>query len=207
MRLHNAIRTFKPSPREGLTCRTWFAVKWGERAQYIQPVPQPEVHSVFLTRVRASGIIHVVLTNGWHSSSSNTFSCSAVITCAGLQGCEWRNHEHRMDFILCRNCQNRANKGRHTTEPDYPLLNSNRYYNNELWQTVSCIRTFQLHLPFLNDALVPLPIFNWLFMPESQPTTQVTPEQHVDPVAKGIICKTITGDSPSISTLINSPSM
>lgn len=43
-------------------------------------------------------------------------------------------------------------------------------------------------------------------MPESQPTTQVTSEQHIDRVVKGmIICKTITSDGPSINPLINCP--
>lgn len=92
-------------------------------------------------------------------------------------------------------------------QPNYLLLNFNWHYNNELWQTVFCISTFQLHLPFLNDGLAPLPIFNWLFMPGSQPTTQVTSEQHINRIVKGtIICKTITSDGPSINPLINCPS-
>lgn len=46
-----------------------------------------------------------------------------------------------------------------------------------------------------------LRVIHYHFMLGSQWATAGTPRQNIDPVVKGIICTTITNDSPSIKTL------
>lgn len=52
-----------------------------------------------------------------------------------------------------------------------------------------------------------LRVIHYHFMLGSQSTTAGTPGKHIDPIAKGLICTTITNDSPSIKTLIISLSL